>query len=221
MAEQFDKENFSSKDLAKHLKKPSGKDGKKVGLQMNKGNKYICLNSYRLLSPKSNDRILEIGMGNGFFVENLLMMGDELSYVGVDFSQTMVEEASDINKNFSNVSFYNASIEKLPFVENEFDCITTTNTVYFWPDLVSNLRELKRVLKPGGKLLIAYRDKKMMDHLEFTQYGFDKYSNNHIESLLLENGFSNVQTEVVSEPSLEFEGKEFKMEGLYTTGIKM
>ena len=224
MAEKFNSGiSLTSKELAEQLRQPDGEIGRKVGLEMNKGNKYICLNSYKVLKPKSGDHILEIGMGNGFFVQNLLGMADNLSYTGVDVSTIMLDEARQINKNqidSGRVRFEKASIEKLPFKEDYFDCITTTNTLYFWPQVENNLKELLRVLKPNGKLLIGYRAKSCMDQIAFTKHGFKKFNPEDVEKLLTSSGFKEVYTEIIKEPELDFDGKPLKMEGIYTLGIK-
>ncbi len=224
MAEKFNSDTeLSPKELASHLRKPNGETGKQVGVFMNKGNKHICLNSYQILNPKNGDHILEIGMGNGFFVNHLLSMESNLKYTGVDFSDTMVKEANLINKELidkKRVVFKEASIEKLPFTDNSFDSITTTNTIYFWPQPTRNISELIRVLKPNGKLLIAYRSKSCMDQLELAKHGFEKYENQDVESLLKNAGFKAISTETIKEPELEFDGKAFQMVGIYTTAIK-
>lgn len=197
MPKKFETENLSSIELAKHLKQPTGVQGKKVGLQMNKGNRHICLNSYKVLDPKQGDHILEIGMGNGFFVKDLLSMAEKLTYKGADFSETMVQEAKVINNDIQNANFIHASIEKLPFADNQFGSVTTTNTIYFWSNLIENLKELQRVLKKDGKLLIGYRDKSFMDKVEFTNYGFEKYNASDVEQLLKGNGFNEVETKII------------------------
>ncbi|MGY5352950.1 class I SAM-dependent methyltransferase [Wenyingzhuangia sp. IMCC45533] len=220
MAEKFNTEDLTAKELAKHLRQPTGSQGKKIGMQMNKGNKEICLNSYKVLKPKDHQSILEIGMGNGFFVEGLLSMANDLKYVGADFSAVMVEEAQKINGHLKSASFVEASVEELPFPNNEFDLITTTNTIYFWPNLEQNIKEVLRVLRPNGKLLIAYRSKSFMDQLELSNYGFNKFESNDIENLLSEHHFKNIETVTVTEPELEFDHKVFSMEGLYTIGFK-
>lgn len=224
MAEKFNPDStLSPKELAKHLRQPDGEMGKEVGLQMNRSNKHICLNSYQVLDPKNENHILEIGMGNGFFVKDLLGMANNLKYTGVDFSPTMVEEASLLNKEFSDektASFELASIEKLPFEDNSFDCITTTNTLYFWPQPKENIKELVRVLKPNGKLLIAYRSKSCMDQLELTKHGFEKYENKDVENLMEHAGLEHVVTQTIEEPELIFGDMVFKIEGIFTTGVK-
>jgi len=224
MAEKIKFETrLTPKELARHLRQPDGDPGKQVGLQMNKSNLHICLNSYKILNPKSGNHILEIGMGNGFFVQDLLKMVNNLSYTGVDFSATMVQEAILLNNKFNNsgkVRFDQASIENLPFKENSFDCITTTNTLYFWPQPDNNAKELLRVLKPEGKILIAYRSKSCMDQLELTKHGFTTYNTQDVERLLGKAGCKHVSTKVIEEPELEFDGTVHQMEGNYTTGIK-
>jgi len=224
MAKKFNSDTtLPPKELAKHLRQPDGEIGKEIGLQMNKSNKHICLNSYKILDPQNENHILEVGMGNGFFIKDLLNMADNLKYTGIDFSSTMVKEASLLNKTLINdkrVYLEEASIEILPFNDNSFDRISTTNTLYFWPHPVNNIQELLRVLKPNGKLLIAYRSKSCMDQLELAKHGFEKYENQAVENLLRDAGLKNVLTEIIKETALEFDGKVFQMEGIYTTGMK-
>lgn len=224
MAEKFNPDdNLSSKELAKHLRQPDGETGRQVGLQMNKGNRHICLNSYKILNPQNGNQVLEIGMGNGFFVKDLLTMANNLKYTGVDFSATMVAESILLNKELVDKEvaiFIEASIEKLPFKDNTFDSITTTNTLYFWPQPTNNVSELLRVLKPNGKLLIAYRTKSCMDQLELAKFGFEKYEILDVENLLDRVGFRDIITQTINEPELEFDGKPFQMTGIFTIGRK-
>ena len=225
MAKKFNEDtNLDPEELAKHLRQPVGETGKKVGVEMNKSNKHICLNTYKVLSPSTGDHILEIGMGNGYFVPDLLEMAGGLKYHGVDYSETMVDEARQINEKLVDqgvVQFTQGSIDALPFADATFDSISTTNTLYFWPAPLSNAQELFRVLKPGGKLVLGYRSKDCMDQLEITKYGFVKYETKGVEQLLLDAGFSDVSTQNIKEPELEFDGNIFQIEGLFTSAKKL
>ncbi len=223
MSEKFNLATLSKEELAKQLRKPSGAGGKEVGEQMNIGNKTICLNSYKVLNPKPHSLVLEIGMGNGYFIKDLLAIEATLNYIGLDFSQTMIDEATRLNQEYihlEKVSFVNGSIENLPFDNNSIEYITTTNTVYFWPNLPENLKELYRVLKPNGKVLIAYRPKEVMDKIELSKYGFTKYTKQEIEQSLCLGGFQEIETETILEPTQELNGKSLKMQGVYSIGIK-
>ena len=135
----------------------------------------------------------------------------------------MVDEAIRLNQKLidsGKVSFIKGSIENLPFKDNSIDYITTTNTIYFWPDLSKNARELYRVLNTNGKILIAYRPKKVLNKIEVSNYGFNKYTKNEVESLLAEVGFKNISSKEISEPDFHIQGKSLQMIGLYSTGIK-
>jgi ubiquinone/menaquinone biosynthesis C-methylase UbiE len=52
------------------------------------------------------------------------------------------------------VEIRQASVSQLPFPDSEFDLVTAVETQYYWPDLVEDMREILRVLKPGGRLLV-------------------------------------------------------------------
>lgn len=223
MTRKFNPSALSPKDLAKHLRQPDGEIGKQIGLEMNKSNLHICINSYKVLAVENNNHILEIGMGNGFYIKDLLKMAENLRYTGIDYSHTMLSEAKEINKKFiakAQVNLKQASIEALPFPDNTFDCITTTNTIYFWPHPEKNIKELFRVLKTGGKLLLAYRSKSCMDQLELAKHGFEKYESKDVEVLLENAFFKKVHTQIIKEPALEFDQKTFQMNGIYTSAIK-
>ena len=59
-----------------------------------------------------------------------------------------------------------------------------------------------------------------MSQLKVTKYNFEIYDAHGVEDLLNQAGLSEVHTEVIKEPTLEFDGKVFDMDGLYTKGIK-
>jgi ubiquinone/menaquinone biosynthesis C-methylase UbiE len=52
------------------------------------------------------------------------------------------------------VQFHHASVSELPFADNQFDLVTAVETQYYWPDLPNDMREILRVLKPGGRLAV-------------------------------------------------------------------
>jgi ubiquinone/menaquinone biosynthesis C-methylase UbiE len=168
---------LSPEEMAIQLRRPEGEIGIKVGEQMNIGNEHICKNTYLVSNLQENETVLEIGMGNGLFVNEYLSATSNTKYVGVDFSSLMVSESIKNNESLilsKRVTFVEASIEKLPFEDNSFDKIVTANTLYFWPMPKQNTQELLRVLKPEGQLVIGYRHKEFMDKLELANYGFSK-----------------------------------------------
>lgn len=210
-------------NLAAQLRHPSGEAGLQIGEWMNRGNVHINLDTVEILNAAAGDTILEIGMGNGFFVKNILQKHGSIKYTGADFSEVMVAEAKRINTEWINngqANFVLADATALPFADAGFNKIFTINTIYFWEDTVTILAELKRVLQPKGKLIITLRPKRQMTNYPFTKYGFTMYSKEEVEQLLIKNGYSILQSVEIQEPNFELNGEMVKMESLVVTAIK-
>ncbi len=77
---------------------------------------------------------------------------------GVDYSSTSCCESSNLNAEdiaAGRMDVVEASVEDLPFEDGSFDIVTTVESFYFWPDPAANLREVARVVKPGGHFLLV------------------------------------------------------------------
>jgi len=104
-----------------------------------------------------HNTILDVGCGGGRTVNKLAARATQGKVYGVDFSGESVAFASRINKQWidtGRVEIREASVSDLPFSENVFDLVTAVETHFWWPDLPSDMREVLRVLKPGGALII-------------------------------------------------------------------
>ena len=102
--------------------------------------------------------VLDIGCGGGRTVSKLAAAAADGHVVGVDYSADCVAVARDLNATLiqaGRVDIKNASVAALPFGDAIFDLATAIETHYYWPHLVDNLREVARVLKPGGQLVIV------------------------------------------------------------------
>lgn len=108
------------------------------------------------------DQILDIGCGHGRGLAELAARAATGHVVGVDPSELMVEIATRRNRALikaDRVDVVLASVEKLPFPDDFFDKVLCVHVVYFWKDLDVCLREIARVLKPGGRLGLLFRTK--------------------------------------------------------------
>jgi ubiquinone/menaquinone biosynthesis C-methylase UbiE len=115
----------------------------------------------RLLDPKPDELVLEIGCGPGAALKRALRMVGPRGFVaGVDASQTASRFAArriahDILK--ARAFVLQAPAHALPFRDAMFDRAFTVNSFGFWPDPARALREIARVLRPGGRLVITQR----------------------------------------------------------------
>jgi ubiquinone/menaquinone biosynthesis C-methylase UbiE len=213
----------SYQQLAAQLRHPAGEAGIQTGEWMNRGNTQINLDTIAILNATAGDNILEIGMGNGFFVQHILQKDDNIQYTGADFSDVMVKEAERINAAWidkGSAKFVMSDVAALPFVNAIFNKIFTINTIYFWDDTVTILSEIKRVLQPAGKLIVTLRPKRQMKNYPFTKYGFNMFSKEEAEQLLTKNGFAILQALEIQEPDFELNGELVKMESLVIEAVK-
>ncbi len=204
MEKQYTEEDF--KNIASQLRKPEGENGLKIAEVMNKGNSPMNLYSIAALNPLPNDNILEVGMGNGYFVKNIVSLSSTINYFGCDYSALMVEEARKLNKNWvdkGSVSFLKATIDSLPYKNHSFHKIITINTFYFWEDHHKALSEIKRVLKPRGNFILSVRPKHNLEKFPVTKYNFNILSNKKIIELLKANGFVRIEVTEIKEPIQE------------------
>jgi ubiquinone/menaquinone biosynthesis C-methylase UbiE len=104
------------------------------------------------------DHILDIGCGGGKNVARMLKRAGEGKVCGLDYSEVSVEKTQRVNRKAvraGRAEIRLGSVSENPWPDNTFDIVTAFETVYFWPDFAQDLREVRRVLKPGGLFFIC------------------------------------------------------------------
>lgn len=112
------------------------------------------------LAIDETDHILDIGCGHGRSLPELASHAPRGRVVGTDTSDLMVDMATRGSDNFvrsGQVEVVKASVDALPFTDASFDKIMSVHAVYFWQDLSRSLKEVARVLKPRGRLVLLFR----------------------------------------------------------------
>ncbi|MCY7367722.1 MAG: class I SAM-dependent methyltransferase [Chamaesiphon sp.] len=162
---------------------------------LNKGNEKINHLAVKGLDIQQADRVLDVGFGGGATIKEMLKLIDMGKIYGVDFSQPMVETAKQKFRRSiksGKVSIEFANVNQLPFDDNIFDKICTVNTIYFWEAPLVGLREIRRVMKSNGRLVIGIRSADKMKDLPFTQHNFKLYDPEAVRDLLIGAGFNRV-----------------------------
>ncbi|MEV1244526.1 class I SAM-dependent methyltransferase [Nonomuraea sp. NPDC050022] len=112
----------------------------------------------RLLDVQPTDRVLEIGFGPGIAIAEFAARATQGHVFGVDHSQAMVRRATRHNAaavRARRVHLTCASVERLPGFGGPLDAILAVNSLGFWPDPVARLRELRGLLRPGGRIALV------------------------------------------------------------------
>lgn len=114
-----------------------------------------------LLGPRPGDSVIELGCGPGMGLRAALKrVGREGFVVGVDQSATAAHYAAHIAHRAAlqgRAVIMRAEAADLPFRDAMFDRAFAVNSFQFWPDPARALREIARVLAPGGRLVITQR----------------------------------------------------------------
>ena len=115
-------------------------------------------NPFTLGAISEGERILDIGCGSG--VDTIFaakMTGPTGKVVGIDLMPKMLLRAKEnlTLANLDNVTYEEASAERLSFPDKNFDVVISNGAFNLVPDKAKALSEVFRVLKPGGRLMIA------------------------------------------------------------------
>ena len=189
--------------LVNQVRNPRGLFGKRIAKGMNKG--HAALAEWGLSNMKLNAdmNILDVGCGGGANINIFAKVVTKGKIFGVDYSAASVEVSKEVNKEYINsgrVEIHHSSVSELPFDENTFDLVSGFESYYFWPDLINDLREIYRVLKFNGILLLineGYKceyKKKRKSAEKWANLGqFKIHSPVEYKDFLTRAGFSEIQ----------------------------
>ena len=139
---------------------PSGPLGRLAGRLMARLNGPLNDWAVDLLELSAADRVLEVGYGPGLAIERIAARASQGLVVGVDRSELMRRQAARRNRTAlaaGRVELHVGSAERLPAPAASFTHALAVNSLQFWPDLPAAFDELRRVLRPQGRLLFLLR----------------------------------------------------------------
>jgi ubiquinone/menaquinone biosynthesis C-methylase UbiE len=140
---------------------PSGWMGRIFGKMMESTNTDAYQKTIQALAPSDNERFLEIGFGTGCCAEMLLSTTTNTFVAGVDPTETMVKIARSrlIKKGLGDrIDIRQGTDDSLPWSDCYFDAVIAIHSFQFWPDPHKSIVEINRILKPQGRIIIAFRD---------------------------------------------------------------
>jgi len=89
------------------------------------------------------------------------------------------------------VKIVEGNFDEISYEKNSFTKACSVNTLYFWPSPASITMKLAEVLKPGGKLILAFEDIEQLNRRKLNQDVFNLYSTDEVQDFLINAGFSH------------------------------
>ncbi len=166
---------------------------------MNVINRAMYRRVVSLLQLPSGASLLDIGYGNGYLLKQIGKAYRAELY-GIDPSEDMKLLASRRNKaadRAGRLHLTTGDCCRLPYGEDFFHAVTSVNTVYFWLDTLTGLREIRRCLRPGMCFYNVVYTKEWLDALSYTEKGFLKFEPELLVALGYEAGFTAVTVQEI------------------------
>lgn len=148
----------SERARVNQCQKPTGWLGRFVLWNMNSRHSKVTDWGLSRISIEKQDTILDVGCGGGRTVSKLAAIASQGRVYGLDYSKASVAVALRTNRQWigmGRVEIREGSVSHMPFPEDMFDLVTAVETHFWWPDLPADMREVLRVLKPGGRLIMV------------------------------------------------------------------
>lgn len=159
------------------------------------------------LSVRDGEDILELGFGHGATLELLAGLTPGGRVAGMDVSTDMLDLATlrcARRVPSSQFDLRAGDSRRLPFPDAAFSGVLAVHVVYFWTDPLEHLREVHRVLRDGGRFILAFRDASDPAAADFPSPPYTFRSRTEIRDLLLTAGFSIVEEVETLEEAASF-----------------
>jgi ubiquinone/menaquinone biosynthesis C-methylase UbiE len=164
----------------------------------------------RALNPQTGENVLDVGSGPGFLAAEIAeVTGSTGSVHGIDVSEPMVDLARDQCAQIPWVTFSHGNATQLPYPDNSFDAVISTQVLEYVADVDAALAEIHRVLRPAGRIVVVDTDwdsivwhssnRSRMDRVlaAWEEHSTDPYLPRTLTSRLVGAGFSVELHEVV------------------------
>src|SRR5215469_9915066 len=131
------------------------------GEGMEKDHLPIVLPVLERMRITATDNVLDVGCGSGWLSRRLAKLAPEGRVVGMDISDEMIRLARRTSAEHQNILYVPGEVAEIPWEPNFFHHAISVESAYYWPEPAAGIREMFRVLRPGGAawvLINYYRD---------------------------------------------------------------
>jgi ubiquinone/menaquinone biosynthesis C-methylase UbiE len=180
--------------IARQAAKPNGLMGRLLVRVM--AHETAAFNTEVLvaLAPSPGEHVLEVGFGHGHTLGAAALHAPDARFAGIDVSP----DAFQVARTHCHALITRGQIDlrigqsnALPWPDASFDKAFAVHTIYFWREPSSDLRELLRVLRPGGRVVLGFRERSVTATSTFPAEVYRFYSATEVLQLLEASGFGD------------------------------
>ena len=192
--------------LLDQLSRPHGPLAPLMALLLNGLNARTIIAGISALELRPGHRVLEVGFGGGLSLPLLLRaVGDHGQVFAIEASEEMlgrVRRRLIVPRLQGRLRLERARVELLPLGDGAFDAALSLNTIMFWTDLDDGMRELARVLAPGGRLVLGLPEPAHLREAGFDVRGFRIVVPERLVDRMPRYGFEHVELRTVGSDHL-------------------
>jgi SAM-dependent methyltransferase len=187
------------RSVVRQFHDPTGPGGHVAGWIMGRRSSNVQRSRWAvdLLHIQPTDRVIELGCGPGVAIAALASTATRGQVVGVDHSEVMIGQARRRNAaaiRAGRVRLIHAPVERLPQVtDGLFDAALAVNTVGFWPEPAARLRDIGRLLRPGGRIALVSQPR-----CPGASEASSAKAAKELAALLLDAGFEDLRCETLN-----------------------
>ena len=181
--------------IAKQSRCPDGILGSLVAKIMARETEADNRAALDLLEIRPDDHVLEIGFAHGRTIAAAAARASHGWVAGVEISERMLGMATRFNKQYIDERRMDLRLtdgRSLPYEDSCFDKVYTVHTLYFWPEPLKYIREIVRVLKPGGRFVLGFRPADGPEIRNFPASVYRFYTVDEVSALLCDVGFTRI-----------------------------
>src|SRR5438105_512101 len=175
------------------------------GESMEKGHRPVGEQAIARMHISPDALVLDVGCGSGWATRLLAELAFTGRVNGIDISDEMIRVAREASRSTPNVNFEMASAEQLPFNDSEFTHAFSMESLYYYPSIPKALKEIHRVLKPGGLFVavvdLYWENEATHQWIDNLKVPVELLSVDDYHSLFIDAGFQNVSDERLFDPA--------------------
>ena len=175
---------------------PRGFAGRLTAWMMPLGHRPIYARVSEALDLQPEDDLLEVACGSGEFLRKFASHVN--SVAGLDYSELMTGLAKKKNKNriaAGTAEIKHGEASQLPWENDRFSAATSMGSFIAFPKPLESLKEIYRVLRPGGRAVISieWNAEDGLDHSKkVSEYGMGLWTGDEVREMMTDAGFSEV-----------------------------